>query len=419
MTSSETPLWWQIAAHFEDRPPEELAVGVSGGSDSLGVLIALDAWRRQGGPDLMVFTVDHKLRPESATEAEHVADICRARHIPSKTLVWDGWDGKGNLAGRARQIRYTMLEAASVKARINDLVVAHTMDDLAETFMMRLIRGSGIDGLSAMKTKRRAGRVWLHRPALNIRREALRNYLRQQNIVWCEDPSNDDTNYERIKVRKALAELEPLGLLPTRIAGAANRISEGRRALISWTNENAHVLFTVEGGDVLFPRLEFLSLPRELCRRLLLRAIHWVNNEFYAPRGAAIERSLEAIANEKTVTVQGCVLMCSTDHDLIRVTREYAAVEQVSAEPGQIWDGRWQISGPEEEDAVVRPIGPDGWRQIAHQAQKNIPYQSVIATPSVWVGQELIAAPLVGVGPEWEARLVRTSKSLFSDTDTH
>ena len=149
---------------FDSAGSGPLGVAVSGGGDSVALLLMLATVAR--GRPLAAVTVDHGLRPESGDEAAAVEALCAARGIPHATLRWNGWDGAGNLQDRARQARRTLIGAWARANGIGAVALGHTLDDQAETFLMRLARGSGVDGLSGMAPATRAeGVLWL-RPLL-------------------------------------------------------------------------------------------------------------------------------------------------------------------------------------------------------------------------------------------------------------
>ena len=170
-----------------------IGVAVSGGSDSMALLVLADAFAKKHGFSIQAATVDHGLRAEAGEEAAKVASFCAERAIGHTTLHWSDWDGSGNVQSEARQARYGLLTQWAVSQKINVVLLGHTMDDQAETFLMGLARGSGVDGLSGMPVLK--DRLF-RRPLLEIKRTDLRRMLEEQDIGWSDDPSNDDTRYD-------------------------------------------------------------------------------------------------------------------------------------------------------------------------------------------------------------------------------
>lgn len=153
-------------------------------------------------------TVDHCLRPESAGEAARVAQVCAALGVPHATLVVEV--GRGNLQDRARAARYAALGDWLEDRGLEALATAHQMDDQAETLLMRLNRGSGLRGLAGIRA---VGRVPGHylpllRPLLDWRRSELAALVADAGISAVQDPSNDDERFDRVRVRRALAEAD-------------------------------------------------------------------------------------------------------------------------------------------------------------------------------------------------------------------
>ncbi|MEZ5998825.1 MAG: tRNA lysidine(34) synthetase TilS [Hyphomonas sp.] len=185
-----------------------VCVAVSGGGDSLALMVLAAHWAERRGRTILSFTVDHRLRPEAADEARHVAAIARQLGIAHETLAWA--DPKPRQAA-ARAARHGLLAAAAAKAGSRLVLTAHTEDDQAETFLMRARAGSGWYGLAgiqplAMTPATGAGSdVLLARPLLDVRRDALRQVLTAVGIRWIEDPSNDDARFERVRMRALLA----------------------------------------------------------------------------------------------------------------------------------------------------------------------------------------------------------------------
>lgn len=188
------------------RPPVGLAV--SGGSDSLALLVLAAGWAARQKAGLIAFTVDHGLRPEAAAEAASVATVAARFGIPHRTIPLTG------LAPRQaslRRARHAVLAAALKEAGGQLMLTGHTADDQAETFLLRARQGSGWYGLAGMRRlslspvwPEGAG-VWLARPLLSLRRQALRGELAGQGLGWADDPSNADTAYERVRMRARLA----------------------------------------------------------------------------------------------------------------------------------------------------------------------------------------------------------------------
>ena len=315
-----------IAAGWaEGLPPGPVGVAVSGGGDSLALLLML---HETGARPLAAVTVDHGLRPESAAEAAAVAALCAARGIPHTLLRWEEPAGAGNLQARAREARRRLIGDWARGRGIGAVALGHTLDDQAETFLLRLARGSGVDGLSGMAPVTRAdGLVWL-RPLLAVRRAALRDWLVARGVAWAEDPSNADPRFERVRARAALPLLAPLGLGPERLAATAAAMARAREALERATAElAARAVEAGPAGDLALDPGALAGAPAEIRLRLLAAALCWVGGARYRPRLARLEAALAAIEAGRVghgLTLHGCVLRARGGRVAIR--REPAAV---------------------------------------------------------------------------------------------
>lgn len=387
-----------LAASCPGKAP--LGIAVSGGGDSMALLCALAA---RGGLPLRAVTVDHGLRPEAAEEARLVAETCAGLGVPHTTLRWQGWDGAGNLQYAARRARYRLIGDWAAGHGITRVALGHTRDDQAETVLMRLARGAGVDGLSAMAPARdEVGVTWL-RPFLCVGRAELRAYLRDRGQRWIEDPSNEDARFERVQARRALAELAPLGIDAHGLAATAARMASARAALEACTAEAAARIATEDRGDALIDRAGLAAQPDEIARRLVIAALGWVASADYPPRAEALAETLAALDRAPRATLQGCLI--SQEGGRLRIAREPAAVARITAPPGAPWDGRWRLVGPAAPGMELRALGEAGLAECPGWRETGLPRASLLASPAVWQGDRLVAAPLAGRPGGWTARL--------------
>lgn len=381
---------FQTEAKFDIN---SIGLAVSGGGDSMALLhLAVSA-----GLPVRVVTVDHGLRPEAATEAAQVGQVCAGLAVPHDVLRWY-WDGRGNLQDAARRGRRRMMGDWARAHGLQTVALGHTRDDLAETFVMRLARGAGVDGLAAMvPVWHEQGVRWV-RPLLAVSRRELREYLRGLGVGWVDDPSNDNTRFDRVKVRQALAMLGPLGLTAERLAEVAGHLAEARVALDAVTDQAAVDVLRAEAVVVRMDVGALARHPAEIQRRLVLRVIRWVAPAGYGPRGAAVQALLARLLAGKPGVLAGCRFVAG--HAGMLAFREAKAVADVVCTPDQPWDGRWHLNGAVPEGAEVRALGagialcPD-WRA------SGLPRAALMAGPALWLAERLIAAPLAGLGPEF------------------
>jgi tRNA(Ile)-lysidine synthase len=362
-----------------------LGLAVSGGGDSMAMMQIAADWAQ--GRRLMVATVDHGLRLESAAEARLVGRAAKALGLSHATLLWQRDTDAGNLMANARDARLRLLSGWAQRNNLPGVALGHTADDQAETLMMRLGRGSGIDGLASMAEWRDAfGLRWL-RPMLTVGREELRDWLRARGIDWIDDPSNEDQDYDRVRIRKAISAM---GLDVAALARAATHIGEARDALSHYAAHAARES-VIRNGTVQLPRSPFQRAPTEIRRRLLVAACRFVTGADYPPRRATILHALQAVANGNRVTLDGSLI--DPSGDCIRVSREPAAALRAPDSPGPIWDNRWQIEGLRSGQHIAA-IGIEHVAQVKWRAS-GLPRDEVAASPGIWEDLRLIAAPLV------------------------
>lgn len=429
--------------------PSDIALAVSGGGDSMAMLALSHEWARHMGVRLWVVTVDHGLRPESAAEATMVAKECAALGHPHATLRW-AWDGQGNLQDAARRARLTLIDRW--RRGIEHVLMAHTQDDVAETFLMRLARGSGVEGLSAMSARRfvvphlsgitalseaevtqTAGpptpkRVvagmpayskgfFVIRPLLQETREDLRHYVHTLQVPYVDDPSNTDPRFDRVRARAALAEL---GIGTGELAGTAGRLARAREALGARAVSVAATLAEFDRFGVLrFDRDRFAQVERDTQLRLLAAGLQWISGAYYRPRTAPLEALLDRALAGGGGTLHGAQVEVTRGQ--IELFREYAAISgaQVENAPHVKWDGRWALAGPNVAGLTLRALGDDGWQQIP-QPRPDAPRHAIARTlPAVFEGKTLIVCPGLGIGSGVKARLERQNDHFLALLNPH
>lgn len=384
--------------------PERIGVAVSGGSDSMAVLHLFARILAHRGGTVHAVTVDHRLRPEAAGEAEFVARLCPSIGATHDTLVWHHGAIAGNLQDQARRARYALIAEWARGKGVGHVVLGHTADDQAETFLMGLAREAGIDGLSGMRQSWTEAGVRWARPFLLTPREDLRDYLRRNAIGWVDDPSNKDDRFTRARARKVLKALKPLGITVERLSGVILNLGSALQAVRAATSEAAREVARTEAGEVVLRRQEYQSLAPEISRRLLIGALKWVSGEPYAPRQAALIRVQEAVRAGRAATLSGCRIRPGAEE--VRITREARAVAGIETPTDALWDGRWRLSGPHQAGLAVRALGAEGLRLCTDWRATGQSRAALVASPAIWSGDALVAAPLAGLPNGWTAEIV-------------
>lgn len=384
--------------------PASIGVAVSGGSDSMALLHLFARIQKHHGGVLRAVTVDHRLRPEAAEEARFVAHFCTTIGVAHDTLVWDHGAIKGNLQDQARHARYRLIADWAHAAGLGDVVLGHTADDQAETFLMGLAREAGLDGLSGMRRSWTESGIRWARPYLATPRKDLRAYLLRHGIAWIEDPSNDDSRYQRVRARRALAALAPLGITAEGLAGVATNLAAARLDLVGLALTTAGRIARTNAGEVVFDLAEWKRTGPDTRRRLLIAALRWVSSADYAPRGDQTARLEVSVWQGRDATLAGCKVKVTGAE--FRVSREPKAVAELECPTDALWDNRWRLSGPHDPALVVRALGGEGLRACKGWRETGVGRAALIVTPAIWRGEDLVAAPLAGLPNGWKAEIV-------------
>ncbi|CBS86181.1 tRNA lysidine(34) synthetase TilS [Azospirillum lipoferum] len=385
------------------EPAPAVAVGLSGGGDSLALVLLLRHWVAERGGNLLALTVDHGLRAESADEAAVVGTAMARIGIPHRILRWAGDKPVSGLQAAARAARHRLLADACVEAGILHLALAHHRDDQAETVLLRLARGSGTDGLAGMAAVRADGAVRVIRPLLGFSHDRLLATCRAAGLEWVEDPSNHNPRFARARLRAARDLLGGEGLDGDRLCEVARRAGRARAALEQATADLLAQAATIHPeGWVTFDPVPLLAAPEEIALRALAQALAAVGGAGPV-RDEALERLLGSLADGQGGTLGGCVVRMR--RGAVMVAREpAAAVERLLVPPGGrvLWDGRFdlQVSHRWERPVEVAAIGAAGWRKGAgpggHPGLSDLPVPVRESLPSLWLGTEMLAIPTIG-----------------------
>lgn len=392
---------------FERAP--NLAVAVSGGADSLALAVLLHDWASSRGGRVVALTVDHGLRPGSAAEAAGVGRTLKPLGLGHHILRWRGDKPTTGVQAAARQARYALLTAWCERHGMLHLALGHHLDDQAETLLLRLGRGSGLDGLAAMAAIVELPGLRLLRPFLGVPKERLEATLNARGLSWIEDPSNRDPAYARARLRRLVPALAEEGLTASRLAAAAGRFGHAR---VSLDRDAALVLAQAvalhPAGYATLDPAGLAAAPGETGLRVLARVLMTVGGAAYPPRLERLERLYACIAGGlargaiRGATLGGCRVLPWRGRLL--VAREERGVPALTLRAGQSlhWDGRFEVAlgrraGALRGPITIAPLGAEGWaelRAVAPGSRKTrIPGAARPALPALRDRRGLVAVP--------------------------
>ena len=375
-------------------PFAHIGLAVSGGPDSLALMLLAADWAQAAGKRLTVYTVDHGLRPEAPAECDMVAEIAAELGLACRKLAWTGPKPDTGVQAAARLARYRLIGAAMQADGAEILVTAHHVDDQAETVLMRLAHGSGISGLSGMALFGAFEGVRLCRPLLGVERAHLRDLVREAGLTAAADPSNADEHYERVRWRHVLPGLAREGLDAERLASFAARMARADMALMQATDAAvADLVFTDRFGTITFSFSGWADLPEEIGLRLLDRTVTFAGGGAARYRLSLIEATaagLRASAPDHAATLGGAALMRNDDQVLVfRELGRMPFVDAVLPESGasMVFDGRFRISCATDRDAglVLSTAGQSLTRAEAEAlcGPIGVPMRAVAVAPAL------------------------------------
>ena len=405
---------------YEAAP--HLAVAVSGGGDSLALALLAERWCRGRGGRVSALIVNHGLRPEATEEAACVGGWIGAHGIAHRTLVWDGPKPISGLQAAARAARYDLMSSWCRTHGVLHLLLGHTREDQAETFLMRLEKGSGPDGLAAMSRVRALPFCRLVRPLLELPRAALRTTLAAFGQAWIEDPSNNDRRFARVRIRNAIAAA---GLAPSNLAKAASRYGEARVAL----QRQASCLVAAScdfhpAGFARFRPEVLLANDRDISLRALSRIVTAVGGAEFAPKRDRLERFHRKLTSvgAHSGTIGRCRFVGSGDSILI-CREERRLPEPVTAVPGEqlFWDDRFRVEfAPADGSQIQRYLaclGRPGWAEIVGREPQlrsiSIPDPVRRTLPALFNRDGVLVVPHLGYFRCTAGLTVRTCVSGF------
>lgn len=341
-----------------------IALAVSGGADSLALMLLAQAWAagRDNAPRLVVYSVDHGLRAEAADEVAMVLQAAGRLGLVARGLVWSGKKPETGVQEAARSARYRLMGAAMAEDGASVLLTAHHLQDQAETVLMRMAHGSGIEGLKGMAAMAEIEGVRVHRPLLGVDPAALRAVVDVAGLTPAEDPSNSDPHYERVRWRQAMPQLAGLRLDASALALFAERMAEADAAIAQMADGCFSEIVRLDGfGAARIELSPFVGLSPAISTRLLGRVLNIVGGRQKPRALGQVERLRQTIAEAglaKATTVLGCVIRIKDG--AIAVAREPGRTlppDAVLAPHGElVWDERFRIVNASPDGGLTASV---------------------------------------------------------------
>ena len=292
---------------------KQIAVAISGGCDSVALTFALNDFCKENKIKIYALTIDHGVRKNSKIEAKKVGELLKKFNISHKILSIPKKEiPLKNIEANLREIRYKMLSDFCKKNQIEFLFVGHHLGDIAENFLIRLFRVSGLDGLSPMQEISEINGVKIIRPFLEISKDELKNYLIEKNISWFEDETNDDEKFLRNKIRKFLASFDDKNLLEKRIYNASKEISK-TRDFFDEIMKGYELEVIEQNADnlILINRCKLAEINPAIALKILAKILMKIGDKKYKPRKEKLIRFYEYLIAEGAIKKRefyGCVV---------------------------------------------------------------------------------------------------------------
>ena len=319
---------------FKNIKDKSFALAVSGGSDSLCLAYFSKIYSSEFGNKIHILIVDHNLRKESYKEALKVKEILKKRRIESTILRWKGKIPKNNIQKNARDLRYLLISNYCLKKNIKYLTTAHHGDDQIENFFIRLLRGSGLTGLSSMPVKAKYNNnLKIIRPFLSLEKKDLKYVTLNYFKTYIKDPSNNNEKFLRVRIRKYRKNMEKEGLDTRKIIKTVDNLVSANQALNFYKNKALykHASFVSKNKCLINKRI-FLDEAQEIVFKSFSDILSLVSGTYYPPRSKKVTDLINRIKKNKFIkcTLGGCIL--EEENNFILISKE-SKMKKMSYQP--------------------------------------------------------------------------------------
>ena len=294
------------------KKTKKIACGISGGPDSLALAFLLKCYEINENIKIYFFIIDHGLRANSFDEAKLVKKKLSKFNINCHILKWIGKKPSSNIQSKAREIRYSLIKKECKSRNINVLFTAHHFDDLHENFYLRIIRGSGLKGISSFNELNSNYRgLEIFRPLINVTKNNLIYISKNVFNFYINDPSNKNNFFKRVKIREFLNSLKKEGLEENKLRLTLNNLKEANTALEYFSKENLKKNTNfIKSKNAFILNRKFFKNPDEIIIRSLTEIFQKISERYYPPRGKSIKNIVKFFCSKNTIktTLGGCIL---------------------------------------------------------------------------------------------------------------
>ena len=313
----------------KDIKNKSFAIAVSGGSDSLCLSYFAKIYSNEFSNKIYTLIVDHKLRKESSKEAQKVKLILKNKNISSRILTWNGKTPTKNIQSNAREIRYSLISNFCSSKKIKYLLTAHHEDDQIENFFIRLLRGSGLTGLSSMSTNTKYdNNLKIIRPFLKFKKQDLKQVTLSYFKTYIKDPSNKNDKFLRVRIRKYRKNMEKEGLDTNKIIKTVDNLSSANKALSFYKNKalQKHSSFITKEKCLINKKI-FNEEAGEIIFKSFSDVLSLISETYYPPRSKKVSKLIERIKKNGFVksTLGGCII--EEKDNFIQISKEIGATK--------------------------------------------------------------------------------------------
>ena len=295
-----------------DNKIKIIGVGISGGPDSLALAFLAKCYSIKTNRVFKFFIVDHGLRKDSFEESKKVKLILKKFDINCEILKWKGKKPLSNIQSIARNERYKLLKNACIKIDIKHLLIGHHIDDLYENFFIRLLRGSGLKGLSSFgETIKDEDSFYILRPLIKFKKDELIYISKLVFDFYIKDPSNESFLFKRSRVRKLISDLNKEGLDTKKLNLTIKNLKVANESINFYVKKNMQTnMKLIKNKKMLILSYNFFNNSEEVLFRSFTLVLKEISGRYYSPRGKSIYNSILKMksTNFKKFTIGGCFI---------------------------------------------------------------------------------------------------------------